>query len=299
MTAIRTIHALVALGTTLACAPSHLTAQSDKLRVAVLEFENNTTSYIFGDRLGEAASDELTTQLVKSGQFSIIERRQIKDVLAEQGLGASGAVDPGTAAKVGKLLGAQLVMLGSITQFSLKKTGGGIGGIRIRAAVAQAESKLDARVVNVNTGEILVVAEGAGKKTFGGAQYKDIDLEQNYDEGAAQEALRPAIEKAVAGILEQKEKLGQVGPAIPTMSVVGVRSGGQVYIDRGQNAGIKAGQRLNLTRVTDVIKDSRGNVLDEVTEKVGVLEVTDVLGQSSIGKVVEGSEAKEGDRVSP
>jgi hypothetical protein len=83
------------------------------------------------------------------------------------------------------------------------------------------------------------------------------------------------------------------------MSVVGVRPGGQVYIDRGQNAGLKVGQRLTVMRITDVIKDARGNVLDEVTEKVGALEITNVLGQSAVCKVVDGSGVKEGDRVSP
>lgn len=276
-----------------------LVAQSDKPRLAVLAFQNNTTSNIFGDKLGDAASDEFTTQLVKTGQFSVVERQQISAILAEQGLGASGAVDPATAAKVGKLLGAQLVLVGSITQFSLKKTGAGIGGLRVRAAVAQAESKLDARLVSTNTGEILVVAEGEGKKTFGGAMYKDIDLERNYDEGVTQEALRPAIEKAVKTILDQKEGLAKAGPALPTMTVVGVRSGGQIYIDRGQNAGLKVGQRLTVSRVNDVIKDARGNVLDEVTEKVGAIEITSVLGQSSICKAVDGAGVKEGDRVSP
>jgi curli biogenesis system outer membrane secretion channel CsgG len=272
-------------------------AQSGKLRVAVLAFENNTTTHIFGDRLGEAAADELTTQFVKAGEFSVIERRQIQAILAEQGLGMSGAVDPATAAKVGKLLGAQLVVVGSITQFSIKQTGGAIGRLGVSASVAQAESRLDARIINVNTGEILAVAEGDGKKTFGGAQYKDVNLERNYDAGVAQEALRPAIEKTVKAFIAEKAKLAVVGSAAPVINVVRVTADGNVYIDRGENAGLKVGQRFTVMRVTDVIKDSRGNVLDEVTEKVGVIEVTRVLSQSAICKVVEGQAPKEGDKA--
>jgi curli biogenesis system outer membrane secretion channel CsgG len=274
-----------------------LAAQSGKLRIAVLAFENNTTSHIFGDKLGEAASDELTTQLVKAGEFSVIERQQIQAILAEQTLGMSGAIDAATAAKVGKLLGAQLVVVGSITQFSVDQKSAGIGRLGVSASVAQAESKIDARLVNVTTGEILVAVEGDGKKTIGGGQYKDVNLQRDFNAGFAQEALRPAVEKTVQRILEQKEQLAAVGPAAPTMSVVGVREG-QIYIDRGANAGLKVGQKLTVMRVVDTIKDGRGNVLDEVTEKVGVLEVTRVLSQSAICKVVEGSGVKEGDRVS-
>jgi hypothetical protein len=47
----------------------------------------------------------------------------------------------------------------------------------------------------------------------------------------------------------------------------------------------------------DEIRDSAGNVLDQITEKVGVIEVTRVLSQSSICSVVEG-EAREGDKIS-
>ena len=89
-------------------------------RVAVLNFENNSTWGYWGDRLGEAAADELVTQLFRTGAFSVIERSQLAAVLAEQDLGASGAVDPATAARIGQLLGAQLILTGSITQFSIQ-----------------------------------------------------------------------------------------------------------------------------------------------------------------------------------
>jgi curli biogenesis system outer membrane secretion channel CsgG len=61
--------------------------------VAITTFANNSTWSYWGDRLGEAAADELATQLVQTGQFSVIERRQLQDVLAEQDLGQMGVVN--------------------------------------------------------------------------------------------------------------------------------------------------------------------------------------------------------------
>jgi curli biogenesis system outer membrane secretion channel CsgG len=266
-----------------------------KPRLAVLKFENATTNQFFGDQLGEAASDELTTQLVKSGAFSVIERRQIEAIMAEQTAGMSGAVDPATAARIGKVLGVQYVLLGSISQFSIDQKSGGIGRLGISASFAEAESKLDVRVVNTTTAEIVSVAEGGGKKRFGGAAYKDINLERDFDAGIAAEALRPAVEDAVKKIVAEKTALADAAPAGPLAQVVGLREG-SIYIDRGENVGIKTGQRYEVVRVVDTIKDAAGNVLDEVTEKVGILEVTRVLSQSSVCKLVEG-EAKEGDRL--
>ncbi len=60
---------------------------ADKVRVAVMNFENNSTWSYWGDNLGAAAADELTTQLFRSGKFSVIERAQIDAILAEQDLG--------------------------------------------------------------------------------------------------------------------------------------------------------------------------------------------------------------------
>ena len=112
------------LGSAVAAAQS-----AEKVRVAVMNFENNSTWSFWGDNLGRAAADELVTQLFRTGSFSIIERAQLDALLAEQDLGASGAVDSSTAAKIGQLLGVQLILTGSTTQFSIERTSGGFGSL--------------------------------------------------------------------------------------------------------------------------------------------------------------------------
>ncbi len=62
--------------------------------------------------------------------------------------------------------------------------------------------------------------------------------------------------------------------------------------------GLQVGQQYEVHRVTDEIVNSRGEVLDQITAVVGILEVTRVLSQSAICKVVEG-EAEEGDMLKP
>jgi len=268
---------------------------AQKPRIAILAFENNSTWSFWGDRLGLAASDEMTTQLVKSGEFSVIERRQIEAILSEQNMGASGLVDPATAARVGKLLGAQAVIVGSITKFSLDRKSGGVGPLS--ASFTEAESMIDARLIDTSTGEIKLVAEGTGKKRMGGGSFRNINFEREFDAGIAAEALRPAVEQTVAEIVKQKPDLAAAAADAIFGSIVGGR-GADFYLDRGTNAGVKVGQKYDVVRVVDKITDAAGNVLDEITEKVGVIEVTRVLPQSAIGKVVEG-EAKQGDRIKP
>ncbi len=282
-----------ALAVALAAPWAATDAAAQKVRVAVLAFENNSTHRYFEDELGDAAADELTTQLVSSGQFSVVERRQIESILAEQNLGQSGRVNPATAAAIGEVLGVQIVLVGSITQFSIDTKRAGIGGVG--GSYSEAESMLDVRAINTSTAEILSVAEGRGKKRFGGVSTRDVQFEQSFDAGLAQEALRPAVEDAVKKLVAQVDAFAAVKPVASRASIVGVREG-SVYIDRGENFGVTVGQQFDVYRVVDQIRDSHGNVLDEVTEKVGVIEVTRVLTQSAVCRVVEGA-AAEGDQA--
>ena len=267
--------------------------QSDKVRVAVLNFENNSTWGYWGDNLGAAAADELTTQLFRSGEFSVIERAQLAAILAEQDFGASGAVNASTAAQLGQLLGAQLILTGSITQFSIERQSGKFG--RLGGSYSRAESIVDVRLVNTTTGEIMLAEEGEGNKRFGGGFFGNVGAERDFDVGVAQESLRPAIEQVVEKIVAQADQFAALKPVAPAGEIVGSRDG-SFYINRGQTAGVQVGQRYAVYRVVDEITDASGAVLDRITEQVGELEVTQVLSQSSVCSLVSG-EAAEGDQV--
>jgi len=281
---------VVVAATIVSAIPDTALAQA-KVRVAVMNFENNSTWSWWGDNLGAAAADELATQLVQTGKYTVIERRELASILAEQNLGASGAVTAATAAKVGKLLGVQLMLTGSITQFSIQRTSigirnfGGVGG-----SYSNAESKVDARLVNTETGEVMVVAVGQGNKRMGGGYFQGVAAERTFDQGAAQEALRPAVEQVVLKLSQQTGALQSLTPAAPEGQIVSTRAG-MYYINRGQNAGITVGKKFNVHHVVDEIKDADGRLLDKVIEQTGVLEVTQVLSQSAVCKLVSGTAA--------
>ena len=273
-------------------APAAVLAQP---RVAVMNFENNSTWSYWGNRLGEAAADELVTQLLKTGAYRMIERTQLAAVMAEQDLGASGAVDAATAADIGRLLGAQLILTGSITQFSIETVSGGFRGIG--GSRSKAETILDVRLVDTTTGEILLAENGQGEKTWGGGFFRGTNLERDFDAGVAQEALRPAIEQVTETLADQADRFASMEPVAPAAQIVGVRDG-SFYINQGENFDVVVGQRFEVIRVVDEITDANGTVLDRITDRVGVIEVTRVLSQSAVCSVVEG-EADEGDSIQP
>lgn len=64
--------------------------------------------------LGSSASELVGAQLGMSGRLVLIERSQLDAVLSEQGAGLTGAVDPQSAAKLGNLIGAQILVSGRV-----------------------------------------------------------------------------------------------------------------------------------------------------------------------------------------
>jgi curli biogenesis system outer membrane secretion channel CsgG len=283
---IRIAVSRLVLGILLTVVGAHVAvAQDAKVRVAIMNFENNSWWHYWGDNLGAAAADELTTQLVKTGKFTVIERTQLAALLDEQDLGASGRVTPSTAAKIGELLGVQLIFTGSITQFSIQRTSIGFRGIG--GSYSNAESMLDVRLIDTTTGEIMMAADGQGNKRMGGGYFQGASAEQTFDQGAAQEALRPAVDAIIVKVANQADQFTSLQPVAPEGQIVGEREG-SFYINRGQNAGVTVGQQFEVHRVVDEIKDANGQILDRVIEVVGTLEVTQVLSQSSLCRVVDG-----------
>src|SRR6185369_4616230 len=112
--------------------------EAPKKRVAVFDFDNAavTSGMVIpfvdmkGPDLGKAAADLLITKLVQEGGVSVIERSAMDKLLAEQNFSNSGRADPVTAAKIGRILGVDAIILGTITRYDYSDTTTGGGGAR-------------------------------------------------------------------------------------------------------------------------------------------------------------------------
>jgi len=104
-------------------------------------------------RVDLAVEEILTGNLLKTARFTMVERGQLESVFKEQRLSLSGAIESVTAIKIGKLSGARLLVLGSISK--LRKT-----------------YQINVRLVDAESGEIL------------SAQYQEVP-EKAFDEDAA------------------------------------------------------------------------------------------------------------------
>jgi TolB-like protein len=113
--------------------------QDTRPGLAVLPF-NNGGSYGQGkedfDALERGIAGMMISELSANPAARVVERQEIQRLLDEQNLGAQGRVDAGTAAKIGKLVGARYMVMGTFVDF--------YGDFRV-----------DVRLINTETGEVV------------------------------------------------------------------------------------------------------------------------------------------------
>ncbi len=314
------IPSLLAQDTPAQAAPAH------KPRIAVMDFDYATvrtsTSALFGTDVdvGDGIARLLEENLVKDGRFTLIDRKVIDKVMAEQNFSNSDRADPTNAAKIGKLLSVDAILVGSVTEFGneTKKTNigggmwkwGGNGGGGFGKSNTKAHVGITAKLVNIDTGEIIAVEDGAGISQRGGLSMGGSGSSWwhgggggNIDMGASdfQETIIGEATKAAVTDLSTKLEPDSGKISARTVVVEGIIagiSGSQIVLNIGSRAGIKAGDQFNVLRVTSEIKDpSTGQVIRRLTNTVGVIKATDVDEVSAVCTPVSGTDFKTGDRI--
>ena len=291
----------------------NLTA-SDKKRVAILDFEFGTVQRWWEGNwdIGRGISDLLVDKLVNDGTYSIIERRKLDTVLAEQNFSNSNRADSSSAAKIGKVLGVNGMVVGCITQFGTEKKGfsvggiggkfGGFGGGKFGKKKGKATVAVTARIIDTNTGEILASKTGKGEfqrsgLMLGGMGAGGISMgSSDFRETILGEAVHAAVDDLAKQLIEENGKQPTVEYVIRGM--IADVEGSSLILNVGSGAGLKAGDTLKILRVKRTVKDpATGKVLREITTSLGEARIDEVDEGSSMATVISGSDVKVGDLV--
>lgn len=118
--------------------PNDLPQVGSRLSVAVLPFEATGEAVQYKD----AVTNRMINDLVNLRRFKVTERSAIDKIVAEQKIQASGFVDDKTAVSLGKIAGADALVVGTIS-------------------IAGSQLKISARLVDVETGETLIAQEAS------------------------------------------------------------------------------------------------------------------------------------------
>lgn len=273
-----------------------------KKRVAVFSFENKSRQgyhWWSGGSPGDGMADMLITELVKSGKYTVIERGQINQIMQEQNLGMSGRVTPQSAAKIGKLLGVELAIMGAVTEFGVSKggTGGRIQGIGVGVKKQKATVAIDVRFVNTNTGEILLAENVRKEESKSGLSLSTPEFnfrnQNDFDNSLAGKATRAAVDEIMQLIDQQMDSSVWEGMVL-------LLKDGVIYMKPGEDAGVKPGDVFTVyTKGEELIDPETGISLGSEESKVGTIKVTSLVsgGKAAKARAVTGSGFKKGDII--
>ena len=220
-----TLATALAVSVPASAAPKAPQASASAPRIAILDFKAAPGCWSgwhaggWGDSMA-TISDQLrdlfTTEIVNVShkRIRLVERERLQDIRNELQFQQSGEVDTSTVLKIGKLLGVQYVMTGKVTRFAYKESGisGGWGlGMLVGKVTGNSDAgavagdmnlkkasftgRLDIRLIDIQTGEILGAWSDEGKVADHSVKIAGTGTEMAYDEELVNKVFEPVVER--------------------------------------------------------------------------------------------------------
>lgn len=294
-------------------------------RVAVLDFNDDSVmssaQAIFGtnEDVGKGIAQLVADRLAKNARYRVMERAELDKILKAQNFSNSERADAASAAKLGRVLGVDAIIVGDITRFgrddeSRSRDGAlsrwnnyGLGHVGTRREKAVAA--VTARIIDVNTGEVLASATGRGESSRtgsdllgGGSTYGTaggrVDMSSsNFGATVIGEAVNGAVSELATQLGQEMSKTPS-GRGDITGLIADV-SGNMVTLNIGRRSGVRVGEKFSVMRMSRTIRDpTTGKPLRTVTEPIGQLQITAVDEGSATGTFSGASQPRVGDSVS-
>lgn len=177
-------------------------ANGPRYRIAVTNFEYRASE---NPDIGSGMADMLSNALFNTNRFIVLERQALNEVTAEQDLSNSSRFKKETAAPIGQLEGAQLIIRGAITSFESSCKGGSLIIVSAKQACVTLNIRIidaaSGRVVNATTVNATSANNSVGIIFTGGALPVGLGA---FSKTPLENAIRNAIELAVNHIANTK-----------------------------------------------------------------------------------------------
>ena len=188
-------------------------ATSSRKRIAIMDFNyanTSNTGYWYSYRGFGAArgiSEMLINELVNDGTYIVVDRSRLEQAMTDHNM--SGDLDTADAVKLGKELGVDYVVVGSVTQFNVetKRSGGRILGVRAGSEKTQAVVQINSRLIETATGDILATAKGEGEADQNDANASFRGIGGSSSSNNEDALLSAAVEQAVMQMVGEMAKV--------------------------------------------------------------------------------------------
>jgi len=279
-----------------------------KPRVAVYGFYATGKMASFeGYNVGDGLAAQLATSLSATDCFVVLDRTGLSDILREQELGLAGVVNRDSAPGAGRLVGAEVIIKGTITEFDPNKQGGGLTlgmalpktplGLRLGRNGSKAHVGLDVSVIDATTGQVKFSHRvTADSKTGGwtiGLDYKKASIGgDTFAKSPLGIASRNALGQAVLLIAEDLERTTERRFQIASSDA------NEVWLNADSASGVRLGDKLKVSTVVRTLIDpATGLLLDTIEREVAKVEIVEVSEKFARAVLVEGNRVKRGDFV--
>lgn len=253
---------------------------------------------------GTGMSDMLVTALIDSKRYVVLERKNLKDVDDELAIQKDPNAEKESTVALGRMLGAQLLVRGALTELSFRReqAGGGAGiGEVITGGTAKftAYATIDLKIIDVSTAQILDSVKGEGKvsnKTnYIGFTSKEVGFGfASFDTSPIAKAIRAAINDGVKKIVARTERVSWEARIASINTTDNL-----LYLNFGKDSNIPVGTVLEVFRpgLTIIDPQTREVLGREEDKALGSCVIRTVMPKLSIATIKDGTEFVVGDGV--
>ena len=241
-----------------------------KRKVAIGRFSNETQygKGIFYDKendpMGKQALDILSSKLAQSEKFILLERSDLNLLVQESGDGM-------------KKIGADYIILGSITEFGRKNEGQ--QKVFSNTKVQTVEAGVSIRIVDTYTGLIIYSDEAKGMAETSTKEVMGIGGQAGFDATLSDKAISAAISQLVENVINKCTDK-------PWKSYILSVEDGNYIISGGTSQGLAAGDTFNVYLKGKVVKNPQTGMDVELPgKKIGVVTVSMSVGDTSENEI--------------
>lgn len=237
------------------------------------------TNFATKGDLGGQVADAIITELVKLNRYDVVERIQLEKVISEKKLQIGDLKDVSAASEAARILGADLLVTGSITEAASSTTGQGY--LVLKKKVLTSRVVLDSRLVDVRTtkaiwGTTTTGSEslkskkivGFGKSALGGTEL------------LLGKATRSAADQFVRQLIPVLDGF-TVTTDISDLKTSATARGGKIYLGAGAYDGVRVGDQFELYSLGEPFQVGNKTIREEVL--IGAMSVTEVSQEYATG----------------
>lgn len=237
-------------------------AQVLKRIVAIGRFTNETqyAKGIFFDKnndpLQKQTIDILSAKLASSNKFILLERQDLDKVMTEVQYSNNESYQK---------IGADYLIVGSITEFGRKNVGG--VGVFSRSKTQTVQAGVSVRLIDVSTGQIIYAEEAKGEAETTNKTVMGLGKQTDFDATLSDKAISAAISKLVENIINNCMDR-------PWKSYILSHDENGIIISGGKSQGIKIGDVYEVVQKGKSVKNPQTNMIIELPGKtVGKISV--------------------------